>query len=182
MKTAIFLAKGFEEMEAVCSIDILRRADVDVVTVSISDKKEVTGVHNITFVTDFLFEEINFSDIEMIVLPGGMPGAANLANHADLCSKILDFAETDKHIAAICAAPSVVLGGLKLLKDKEAICYPGYEAGMRSERISEKTVVTDGTFTTAKGPGVAMLFALELVRILKGEQIAQKVKNDLCLL
>ncbi|MCL1868225.1 MAG: DJ-1/PfpI family protein [Paludibacter sp.] len=181
MKTAIFLAKGFEEMEAVCAIDILRRAGIDVITVSISDKNEVAGAHNITFAADALFSEIDFSELEMIVLPGGMPGAANLANNADLCSKILDFAEADGRIAAICAAPSVVLGGLRLLKGKEAICYPGYEAGMRSERISEKLVVTDGTITTAKGPGVAMQFALELVRILKNEQIAQKIKKDLCL-
>jgi len=182
MKTAIFLAKGFEEMEAVCPIDILRRAGVDVVTVSISDKKEVEGAHKMIFTADFLFEEIDFSQIEMIILPGGMPGAANLANHANLCGTILDFADADKRIAAICAAPSVVLGGLKLLKGKEAICYPGYEAGMRTERISEKTVVTDGTITTAKGPGVAMQFALELVRILKGEELVLKLKKDLCLL
>jgi 4-methyl-5(b-hydroxyethyl)-thiazole monophosphate biosynthesis len=110
-----------------------------------------------------------------------MPGAANLANHADLCSKILDFSDTDKRIAAICAAPSVVLGGLHLLKGKEAICYPGYEAGMCAKRISEKSVVTDGSITTAKSPGVAIQFALELVGILKGEQIAKKIKNDLYL-
>lgn len=181
MKTAIFLAKGFEEMEAVCAIDILRRAAVDVITVSISDKKQVEGAHNITFIADALFEEIDFDDIEMVVLPGGMPGAANLANHAQLCSTILDFADVDKRIAAICAAPSVVLGGLKLLKGKEAICYPGYETGMRTELISDKTVVTDSIITTAKGPGVAMQFALELVKILKGEPVAQKIKNDLCL-
>ncbi|MCL2596298.1 MAG: DJ-1/PfpI family protein [Paludibacter sp.] len=181
MKTAIFLAKGFEEMEAVCPIDILRRAGVNVISVSISDKKQVEGAYNITFTADALFEEIDFEDIEMIVLPGGMPGAANLANHTGLCGKILDFADSDKRIAAICAAPSVVLGGLGLLKGKEAICYPGYEAGMCTKQISEKSVVTDGIITTAKGPGVAMEFALELVKILKGEAIAQKIKKDLCL-
>ena len=181
MKTAIFLAKGFEEMEVACPTDILRRAAVDVITVSISDTKQVEGAHNITFTADVLFDDIDFNEIEMIVLPGGMPGAANLANHTQLCGKILDFADADKRIAAICAAPSVVLGGLNLLKGKEAICYPGFEAGMRAGKISEKSVVTDGFITTAKGPGVAVLFALELVKIIKGELTAQKIRNDLCL-
>ncbi|MDR1653204.1 MAG: DJ-1/PfpI family protein [Prevotellaceae bacterium] len=182
MKTVIFLADGFEEMEATCAIDILRRAGVDVVTASITERKEVVAAHNVTFVSDKMFDEIDFSDVEMLVLPGGMPGAANLSKHEGLCSLLLDFNDSNMPIAAICAAPSVVLGGLRLLKGKEAICYPGFEAGMRAQKISEKTVVTDGNITTAKGPGVAMQFALELVRILKNEQTAEKIKKDLCLL
>jgi 4-methyl-5(b-hydroxyethyl)-thiazole monophosphate biosynthesis len=181
MKTAIFLANGFEEMEAACTIDILRRAGIDIVTISISDNKKVTAAHNLTFMADALFDEVDFTDVEMLVLPGGMPGAANLSKHEGLCNLLLDFNDTDRRIAAICAAPSVVLGALGLLKGREAICYPGYEAGMRAGKISEKLVVTYGNITTAKGPGVAMQFALELVKIIKNAQIAEKVKNDLCM-
>ncbi|GHT19155.1 thiazole biosynthesis protein ThiJ [Bacteroidia bacterium] len=181
MKTAIFLANGFEEMEAICPIDILRRAGIDVVTVSVSGKKEVTAAHNLTLVADKLFDEVDFSDVEMLILPGGMPGAANLSKHEGLCNLLFDFNDHDRRIAAICAAPSVVLGGLGLLKGREAICYPGYEAGMRAGKISEKLLVTDGNITTAKGPGVAMPFALELVKLIKNAQIAEKVKSDLCM-
>lgn len=180
MKVALFLANGFEEMEAVSPIDILRRASIDVVTVSISDKKEVVGAHNITVLADKLFSEVDFTGFEALVLPGGMPGASNLFAHEGLKKLILSFDNEKKNIAAICAAPAVVLGGLGLLKGKEAICYPGFEEQLNGAIVSSKSVVTTENFTTGKGPGVAVDFALQLVKVLKGEKVADEVKAGLC--
>jgi 4-methyl-5(b-hydroxyethyl)-thiazole monophosphate biosynthesis len=181
MKAAIFLANGFEEMEAICPIDIFRRAGVETVVVSISTEYIIIGAHNIKVKADKLFDETDFSDVEILVLPGGMPGAANLAAHAGLHKLILSFDEQKKRIATICAAPSVVLGEMNLLKGKAAICYPGYESGMAGAQISAQNVVTADHITTAKSAGVAQEFALELVKLLKGNAVAAQIKADLCM-
>ena len=125
-KVALFLANGFEEIEALATVDILRRAQLTVETISISDKKSVTGAHNLSVIADKTFQEANFSDVGLLVLPGGMPGAKNLNEHEELKQLISQFNEEGKLIAAICAAP-MVLGGLGLLKDRRATCYPGFE-------------------------------------------------------
>jgi 4-methyl-5(b-hydroxyethyl)-thiazole monophosphate biosynthesis len=182
MKTAIFLASGFEEMEAICPIDILRRADVETVIVSMSNEYEVAGAHNITIKADKLFGEMDFSECEMLILPGGMPGAANLAAHEGLRKLLLTFEKQKKRIAANCAAPSVVLGKMNLLKGKEAICYPNYESGMTGAQVSAQYAVTDEHITTAKGPGVAQEFGLELLKLLKGNAAAAQLKAELCMM
>src|SRR5690554_5279704 len=122
----VHLAEGFEEIEAVSIIDVLRRAGIETLIVSVTGKKEVTGSHNITITADSLFEDIDYSQIKMIVLPGGMPGAQHLKEHDALGKQIIKFNNEGKPVGAICAAP-IVLGGLGLLKNKKATCYPGFE-------------------------------------------------------
>ena len=175
-KTFIFLAPGFEETEAVVPIDILRRAGLEVETVSITSQKEVTGSHGITITADSLFEYPDFSTGEMLILPGGMPGANNLNSHAGLKKLILDYNNKGKYIAAICAAP-MILGEMGLLKGEKAISYPGYEKQLYGAQVTDERVVVSGKFITAKGPGVAAEFALKIADILKGDSIAKKVAS-----
>jgi len=175
----LFLAEGFEEIEAIATIDILRRGGVDVRTVSVMKDKKVAGAHGVAVEADEMIADIKIDDAEMIVLPGGMPGATNLR----ACDKLVDALKTFKgHIAAICAAPAVVLGSLGMLKDKEAICYPGFENDLNCAKLSEDVVVTDGNITTAIGPGFAMEFGLELVRIAKGDEKAEEVAEGMLLI
>jgi 4-methyl-5(b-hydroxyethyl)-thiazole monophosphate biosynthesis len=174
MKTYIFLAEGFEEIEAISPVDILRRANVDVVTVSISDIREVCGAHGIVVLADKLFSEIDFSDSELLVLPGGMPGTKNLDAHMGLKALIEIQVNKDKPVAAICAAPSI-LGKMGLLQGKEAICYPGFENELSGATLSADKVVQSGLVITAKGAGVAVQFGLKLVELLKGKAEADRI-------
>lgn len=177
--TYLFLAPGFEEIEALATVDILRRADIDVTTVSILDTQIVSGAHNIPVTADTTIDKAKLDDAEMLILPGGMPGATNLA----ATQRLTDALTSSKcHIAAICASPAVVLAPLGLLNNKEAICYPGFEDKLKGAKISENVVVTDGNVTTAAGPGFSMEFALEIVRLLKGEDKADEVASGLLLL
>lgn len=179
-KVALFLANGFEEIEALATVDILRRAQLTVETISISDKKSVTGAHNLSVIADKTFQEANFSDVGLLVLPGGMPGAKNLNEHEELKQLISQFNEEGKLIAAICAAP-MVLGGLGLLKDRRATCYPGFETELTGAKATGESVVTDGNIITGKGPGLVFEFALRLVEKMAGLKIRQEVQNGLLL-
>jgi len=180
MKIYLFLAEGFEEIEAVVPMDIFRRAGIDLVTVSISDELKVSGAHGVNVLADKLFSELSFDGEFLVFLPGGMPGTANLDNHAGLKSLISAHASKGKQVAAICAAPSI-LGKMGLLKGREAICYPGFENLLEAARISEEKVVKSGNIFTAKGPGVAIPFALKIVEEIKGEKIAADVAAALML-
>ncbi len=174
----VFLAPGFEEIEAVNTIDILRRAQIEAKTVSISDSKEVKGAHNIGITADLMFEEIPL-DAKALVLPGGMPGTLNLKAHQGLCTLLLSFANKEnKTIAAICAAPSI-LGELHILKGKRATCYPGFEDKLLNAKTSHRAVVRDGNIITANGPGHAMDFALKLVEQLAGPDKAEEIREGL---
>jgi len=173
-KTFIFLAPGFEETEAIVTIDILRRAELEVETISITSQKEVTGAHGITVLADSLFKDADFSAGEMLILPGGMPGTRNLDEHAGLKKLIADYHATGKYLSAICAAP-MILGEMGLLKGEKAISYPGFEKHLLGAEISKERVVSSGKFITAKGPGVAAQFALEIVKTLKGESVASEI-------
>ncbi|MDF2821702.1 MAG: yraA [Clostridiales bacterium] len=139
-KTCVFLAEGFEEIEALAVVDVLRRNNIEVETISIQDSIYVTGGHKIEVKADKLFDEVNYNDVEMIVLPGGMPGTLNLQKHKKLEELIIKFANENKRISAICAAPSI-LGKLGILKDKRAICYPGYEKELIGAQICDEAVV-----------------------------------------
>lgn len=174
MKAIIFLAEGFEEIEAIAPIDILRRAGIEVVTVSVSDKNDVCGSHGILIKADALFKEIDFSTADLLCLPGGMPGTKNLDNHQELKDLIVRHANSGKNLGAICAAPSI-LGKLGLLNGKEAICFPGFEDQLIGAKLSNKKVVRDGNIVTAKAAGVAVEFALKLVEILKGKSASDQV-------
>ena len=161
-KIAVHLANGFEEIEAVSIIDVLRRADLDVLTVSVTGKLEVNGAHRIKVVADELFENVDYSRIYMIVLPGGMPGAANLDAHEGLKAQIVRFNDENKPLAAICAAP-LVFGNLGLLEGKQAVCYLGFEKYLKGSEVLSFPVVESGNFITGRGPGVAIAFALKIV-------------------
>lgn len=173
----VFLADGFEEIEAISIIDILRRAQVSVTSVSVSKEKNVKGAHNIIVEADKLFEEVDFANYDMLVLPGGMPGAKNLQEHEGVKEQLEAFAK-DKQIGAICAAP-MVLGNMGLLKGKRATCYPGFEPELIEATVTKEPVTIDGNIITGRGPAVAMQFSLQLVETLVGKAAHDEVSNDL---
>lgn len=169
----VLLADGFEEIEALTPVDMLRRAGLNVKTVAIGSKIAV-GSHKIPVICDMEPSEVKEDEISMVILPGGMPGALNLdaSPHTD---RFINAAlKNGGRLAAICAAP-LVLGRRGLLSDREAICYPGFEHELKGAKISEKSVVTDGNITTAKGMGVALAFSEELVRLLCGKERANEL-------
>lgn len=176
----LFLAPGFEEIEAIATIDILRRAGLDVSSVSITGDLKVTGAHGISVEADCLYPEIDFSQAEMLVLPGGMPGTKNLNVHEGLKAALTQHAKAGKPLAAICAAP-MILGQLGLLDGKEATCYPGNEVHLKGATLSEYMVVQDGNIITASGPGVAAEFALQIVEHFLGEEKMEEISKALLL-
>ena len=174
-RIGVYLAEGFEEIEAVSIIDVLRRAELDVITISVTGNIEVTGAHQIKLVADFLFEEVDHNTIDMIVLPGGMPGARNLNNHDELKNLILQFNDSEKPLGAICAAP-LVFGQLGILKNKKVTCFPGYEEFLiGSEITNSEAVVVSNHIITGKGAGVAIKFALKIVERFKGKVVADEL-------
>jgi len=165
----VLLAEGFEELEAIAVVDILRRAGLPVRSVGIGGKT-IAGAHDITVTADIRDCEMVVEEIEMIVLPGGMPGTKNLEK-SPFVRGVIDYCVSEnKYLAAICAAPSI-LGHLKLLREKYAVCFPGYEEELYGAMIpKDEFVCRDGFIVTAKGPGSAVDFALELVSILVEEE------------
>lgn len=174
----IHLATGFEEVEALTAADILRRAKVQAMMVSVTGEKTVSGAHGIEVCADLLFENADYDRCQMIVLPGGMPGTKNLAAHSGLCDKLREFDRKGKLIGAICAAP-MVLGGLGLLKDRKATIYPGMEEYLAGAVHEDGKVVTDENIITSMGPGTAMDFALALVERLCSADAAKELREDL---
>ncbi len=175
---AVHLAEGFEEIEAITIIDVLRRAEIKTLIVSVTGNETVTGSHGIKVTSDILFEDADYDSINMIILPGGMPGAANLKNHEGLNRQILDFHSTGKPLGAICAAP-LVFGNLGILENHKATCYPGFENQLTGAEITGSKVETSGKIVTGKGPGAAIQFALQIVEMLKGKPVADKLAADM---
>lgn len=172
-----FFANGFEETEAIAPIDIIRRAGLDVKLISVTNELMVTGSHGITIKTEALFSETDFSDAELLLLPGGMPGTKNLDAHAGLCELLQDSAEQGIKMAAICAAPSV-FGNLGLLNGEKATCYPGFEEYLIGAEVStENVVVSSNQFITSRGAGTAMEFGLKIVEVMKGAKIAEELAS-----
>lgn len=177
MKTIfVFLTTGFEEIEGLGTIDILRRAGLEVKSVSLTGDKCVTASHGITVVADVLFEDADFSQAEMLVLPGG----TTLFNEHEALKKLLiDFAHKGEKVAAICASP-MVLGGLGLLEGKKATCYPGFEKYLKGAKLhTEESVVVDGNIITGRGPGLTIDFALKLVEVIAGKPKRDEVAAGL---
>ena len=174
MRIFLFLATGFEEIEAVAPMDVFRRAGIEVTTVSITDDLLVTGAHEIGIKADTVFSKADFSGDFLIYLPGGMPGTTNLDNHEGLKALLTQQLAKGNKVAAICAAPSI-LGKMGVLKDKEAVCYPGFESQLTGAKIPETNMAKSDNILTAKGPGVAIPFALKIVEELKGKQVAEEV-------
>ena len=164
-KVYVFLAEGFEEMEAVTPIDLLRRAGVDAKLVSVTGNRAVTGAHGVTYLADLLFEEIE-EDADMLVLPGGLPGTTNLQDKAH------------KWVAAICAAP-MVLGALGIVRDRHATIYPGIEDKLIGAAPLTDEVVVDGNVITSRAPGTAIPFAIALAELLTDEKTAAALTEDL---
>lgn len=177
-KACVFFADGFEEVEALTVVDLLRRAGIDTTMVSISDSLQIVGRTRIPVMADQLFDKMDYSDIDLFVLPGGQPGTTYLGQHKGLTDLIVKEAKKKK-IAAICAAPTV-LGALGLLKGKKATCYPGCEDALKGAKIvqSEK-VVQDDNITTSRGVGTAIPFALSLIEQLLGKEAAKQVASDI---
>lgn len=175
---AVHLAEGFEEIEAISIIDVLRRADFDINIVSVSGGIVVTGSHSIKVLADTLFENVDYSKIDMIVLPGGMPGSENLKAHSGLREQILNFNDSNKPLGAICAAP-MVLGNLGLLKGKNATCYPGFEDELHGAIITGNNVEAVDNIITGKGAGVAIDFALKIVEVHKGREAAKQLAEKM---
>lgn len=168
MKTIfVFLTTGFEEIEAMATVDILRRAGLDVKTVSLTGNKTVVASHGVPIVADLLFEETDFSKAEMLILPGGTP---KYNDHEGMKKEVLAFANKGEKVAAICASP-MVLGGLGLLNGKSATCYPGFEQYLAGANLqTSEAVVVDGNITTGRGPGLTIDFALKLVELIAGKE------------
>ncbi len=177
-KVYVFLADGFEEVEGLTAVDLLRRAQIETEMVSITGKLEVTGSHGIQIKADCLFEEIEPQEAAMYVLPGGMPGTLHLGAHKGLAALLQSAESEGKKVAAICAAPSV-LGGLGLLKGKTAVCYPGFEDKLEGARIGEKPAEISGNVTTSRGVGTAIPFALALVAQLKDQKTADEIAKSI---
>lgn len=174
----MFIAEGFEEIEALCPLDLMRRAGLEVRTVGIGGK-DITGAHSITVRTDMSdteFDALADKSAEMIFLPGGMPGTLNLANSSTVINTIDLACRHESYIAAICAAPSI-LGDMGLLEGKEAICYPGFEDRLTGARISERRVVLDGRILTAAGMGAALDMGLKIVEIFCGSDKASALRR-----
>ena len=170
----IFLADGFEEIEALCPLDILRRARLDVTTVGVGDKLDIVGAHGIKVTSDIKDTEFCDTAPSLVILPGGMPGTKNLEASATVRKAIDSAVSNDAFIAAICAAPSI-LGKMELLQGKEATCFPGFEDSLKGAILTDKKVVRDGKIITAAGMGVALEFGLAIVEALLGKDSADAI-------
>ena len=173
----VFLANGFEEIEALATVDILRRAGLNVVTVGVGIHAPV-GAHNIPVTADITEEQLVITDCEAVILPGGMPGTLNLEKSTVVQDALSYAMDKSLPVAAICAAPSI-LGHAGYLVGKNATCYPGFETELMGATLVSEGVVTDGTITTANGAGVAVDFALELVRRLVSEETAEDIRRGI---
>ena len=171
----MFLADGFEEIEALCPLDLMRRASIEVTTVGVK-KKGITGAHGITVLADVIDTELDASDMDMVFLPGGMPGTLNLAASAIVTDTLRAALERDCYIAAICAAPSI-LGDMGLLDGKNAVCYPGFEERLTGATVCYDKVVLDGKLLTARGMGAALDMGLKIVEIFCGKTAADDLRH-----
>ena len=177
-KVCVFTADGFEEVEGLTVVDLLRRAGEEVLMVSISDNLSVTGSHGIEIKADVFFDDVDYSTVDLLLLPGGMPGTVHLGENQGLAELLQSFSALDRKVAAICAAPSI-LGGLGILKNKKADCYPGFEEKLEGAQVFTDPVVKDGNITTSRGVGTAISFALELISQLEGEVKARQIKKSI---
>jgi len=171
MRVLVPLAEGFEEVEALTVVDVLRRCEVDVSTAATGAERTVVGKHGIPVVADTLLSDVADEHFTMVVLPGGVPGVPNLMQDETVAKVVRAHAERNDWICAICAAPAV-LGDLGLLDDRRATIHPGWRDKLTCGEFSEDLVVRDGRYVTSRGPGTAIPFALTLAKLLVGEEKA----------
>lgn len=177
-KIAIFFAEGYEEIEALTVVDLCRRAGIWVDMVSVTDSLQVTGAHGIPVVMDKMLAEVEFDTLDMLVLPGGMPGTRNLEQVPLLMEQVKAFAAAGKYIAAICAAPSV-FGHLGLLAGKNACCYPGFEEELTGANVMFHPCEADGNIITSRGMGCAIDFSLKIIERLENDDTASKIGRQI---
>ena len=179
-KVYVFLADGFEDVEALIPVDVLRRGGVDVTTVSVMDDSQIVETsHNVQIVADEMIEDCDFSDADLLFLPGGMPGATNLYEHEGVRQAVLSQAKAGKKVAAICAAPAVVLAQLGVLDGKKATCYPGFEKLLTKAQYTADLVTVDGNITTAEGPAAAFPLAYELLSQLVNKEVSDQIAEGM---
>ena len=180
-KVYVFLADGFEDVEALIPIDVLRRGGVDVTTVSISDFPLVQSAHGVNIEADIMFEQGDFTDADLLFLPGGMPGASNLFEHKGVCKAVVDQFAAGRKVAAICASPAVVLAPLGILEGKRATCYPGFEKALKEAEATYTAdlVTVDGNVTTGEGPAAAFPFAYELLTQLVDKKTSDQIAEGM---
>lgn len=179
-KVLVLLADGFEEIEALTPIDVLRRAGADVTSAATLGESRVKGAHGIFCLADSLLENLRPEGWDCIVLPGGMPGAKNLGSSNAVCSFVQATAQAGGHVAAICAAPVMTLNAWGMLHGRKATCYPGMESMFASDvHFCPDRVVQDGNITTSRGPGTALEFALHLVSVLFGVDAKATIKEQM---
>ena len=174
----LFLANGFEEIEGLTVVDLLRRAEVDVTTVSVSGNETIHGAHKIHVQSDKLFEDMNYDEYDMVVLPGGMPGTLHLGEHQGVKEVLEQFYQKGKYIAAICAAPSV-LGKYGMLKGRKATSYSGFEDQLVGSEYLLDEVVVDDFIITSRGMGTAIAFSLTLIEKLNGKEQADQIGKSI---
>lgn len=180
-RSYIFLATGFEEVEALATVDILRRSGMEVSVVSIHKDRMVTGAHGITVAADFIFEGADYKDADWLILPGGMPGASNLVAFGSLTDLLRSHYNAGGHIAAICASPAVVLAPLGILRGRKAVCYPGFEGSLADGGATVATgrVAVDGNVVTANGPASAFEFGYKIVELTLGKKVSDDVASGM---
>ena len=179
-KVYVFLANGCEDVEALIPVDVLRRGGVEVVTVStVEDSQVVETAHGVQIVADAMFDDCDYRDADLLMLPGGMPGASNLFEHQGVCKAVLAQVEAGKKVSAICAAPAVVLAQLGVLDGKQATCYPGFERLLTKAHYTGDLVTVDGNITTAEGPAAAFPYAYELLSQLVNKEVSDQIAEGM---
>jgi len=178
-KVYVFLANGFEDVEALIPVDVLRRGGVEVITVSTTEHEIVESAHGVGIRADMMFDDCNFADADLLMLPGGMPGASNLFAHKGVCEALKTQQEQGKKIAAICASPAVVLAQLGILDGKKATCYPGFEQMLTAADYTGELVTVDGNITTGEGPAAAFPYAYTILADLVDEQTASQIAEGM---
>lgn len=174
----VFAADGLEEVECLGVVDLLRRAGIDTRIVSVNGSQWVTGAHNISIRADEGFDPMECRRAKLLFLPGGMPGTRHLAEHEGLKEELEAAFRENRRIAAICAAPSI-LGDMGILNEKRAVCFPGFESHLKSAQLVTDKVITDGTVTTSKALGCALDLGLELIKLLRNEELAEQIKKEI---
>lgn len=173
-----FLANGFEEIEALAPIDILRRGGVEALTVSVTGSDFVETAHGVTLKADLKIEDVDLSVADMLLLPGGLPGATNLNDHAGVRAALQKQAEAGRRIGAICAAP-LVLGSLGLLQGKKATCYPGFEKYMTGATYTAELFTEDGNIITGEGPAATLPYAYQILSYFVGPEKTAEIEEGM---
>ena len=174
----LFLAPGFEDIEAVAHLDVLRRCRLDVQLVSIADTLLVEGAHGVKITADVLFDEADLAQSEALILPGGWPGAKNLSEHEGLCRALKEHCDRGGLTCALCAAP-MVLGACGLLEGRKATCYPGFEGRLRGAEFTGAWVQEDGNVFTGRGPGAALMFGYTIAARFTGWEFEERLQEGM---